>query len=629
MKTLICDIGIDLGAVNTGVYSSSYIMHDKDFNITQLPKNGKTFKVDSKNITFTQTTRRVKRHQKRNIDRRQFAKRLFYLLLEEIGIEKNELILELVARLLNRRGYTYSNSEIDFSDFEGQEIWLEFCSQYLNSYFMNELTAPMQKDLENIKYSIDLTLFYLFNYEKENEGSKFKFKNFINKLPPVQPKSKDNENKLLKLINEWSSNKLKEEKEGHYYRTEYFKNIKELLENSSEFTALRDKINTSKINLNQFLNLLCHISNLQDRQLRRYFNYVDNKNKHTGQTSQNEKFNDERLYKTFKYLYDNSHAKLKSEIENKKLLKEFLDKYSSDNKFYQYLANFDLVNATIPPYDDQNNRNPQKCYSLKLNPLALSNFIETDQIKGKINIEELKENLNVISKELTDHIAYLQLTKDEKLDDLFVCSNIIQRFFDLTNKQHKKLFDTHIRKSKTSEDSTSMIRSFNERTNIFLNNLAKTYYDSYEQSKKGISLVVESQKILLKNLKNNNINNNKELTVPLFYACGYNCPHKNNELIVAHHLARLLMLDLHSNKTKIDDFIKSYNEMKFKNSINREVKLSNFSANLESLRKKYKNSFATILQLVETQVDTYKIKNKKLIDWHQQIGTLFLRLPLK
>ncbi|MBL0378113.1 MAG: hypothetical protein JKP90_00345 [Desulfofustis sp. PB-SRB1] len=80
-ETYISPIAIDLGAAHTGVYSLIYKAGSTLADVEE--KSGVVYELDPQNNTLLMVSRRQKRHQRRNLDRRQMAKRLFRLIWEK------------------------------------------------------------------------------------------------------------------------------------------------------------------------------------------------------------------------------------------------------------------------------------------------------------------------------------------------------------------------------------------------------------------------------------------------------------------------------------------------------------------------------------------------------------------
>ena len=111
-------IAIDLGAKHTGVYFAHFPTGSTLDQVGQSA-SGKVYSLpeDSK-FTYLMANRTAKRHQKRSLDRRQMAKRLFRLVWEKhLKLLWDDDVQEAISFLLNRRGFTrpdetYSRDEL-------------------------------------------------------------------------------------------------------------------------------------------------------------------------------------------------------------------------------------------------------------------------------------------------------------------------------------------------------------------------------------------------------------------------------------------------------------------------------------------------------------------------------------
>ena len=106
MSEKVLAIAIDLGAKNTGVYSSFYNKGDLLENLEH--KQGKVYELSKDSYTLLMNDRTAKRHQRRGIDRKQLVKRLFKLIwINQLKLEWSDSIQQSISFLLNRRGFSF------------------------------------------------------------------------------------------------------------------------------------------------------------------------------------------------------------------------------------------------------------------------------------------------------------------------------------------------------------------------------------------------------------------------------------------------------------------------------------------------------------------------------------------
>ena len=292
MKKL--SIAIDMGAKNTGVFVA------KSENEKIVEKKAFTIILDKNSITFSKVSRRNNRHRVRNQKRRKLAKRLLWEILNKTSFNNNQI--ELIQGLLNRRGYTFLSSDLEF---EIDDKLLEFFES--------------DEELQSFKSKDDL----LEYFSELEDKAVLKIDEFIEKIPP----------KKFKPFKDFLISIKREIQTGSKPRKNYLKDIKAEI---MEFNFIEEK--------EKFYNLIGNISNLQLRVLRKYFNQKFD-----------DKFDDKKLYKKLNDYFKRFHDK---DFENN-LLPVF-EKFISSKEFLEN-CNPEL---TIPPYEDMNNRNTYKCNSM-------------------------------------------------------------------------------------------------------------------------------------------------------------------------------------------------------------------------------------------------------------------------
>ncbi len=514
-KDYIC---IDLGAKYTGVF----LAHTENSNL--ISSEGFTIINDPNNITWSQEARRTTRHRVRALKRRKLAKRLFWEIAQTIKINFTKDEINFLNGLFNRRGYTYKNiDEVSIEEnpvFDNREFInslnifenISFENESLLDFFekianeskddKNKLQTLLKniEDLDNFKliplhqeeYNEIKSLFEQEKIQFKNNGiilnedirynTIFKNKNIIinadvkNKFKKIQKAIEEKQikkfenveeinfkdySKVLSEFKEFVSNLIKEIEEGHKHRKVYLKNIEKDINNSNINFGMERK---------QIFNLIGNISNFQLRLLRKYFNdKFDNK------------FDDKKL----KYYFINwvKSWRTTGNEEAKNNQKEILK--NIDNIVVDFLIKLDPF-KTIPPFEDQDNRHPQKDATLFINEQFLDNnfsfwrqllkcFIEKD--------ENLLENLDEIINKSNFNRKYL-LDKDGViLQRLFDRNTILDKFKfrTLVNLySNNKLMDSEeflLLKNKISASDDFLIK---------LIEIGKKYYNEVEMAKQGL-----------------------------------------------------------------------------------------------------------------------------------------------
>lgn len=552
MNKILSPIGIDLGSKYTGVYSVNIINNKwKDAKRT-------TIEIDKNNFTLSQPIRRTTRHALRNRKRKDLAKRLTDIICDDIfGSDTyivNGKLWILVHRLLNNRGYNYVSV-----DGEAEESWCEYLDELV------EYELDKHDDIKNL--SFDERLSYL--YENYNEDV---YQKLINEVKSNEDKDKE-KRLVFKYIIEWNNNRIKELDEGHFHRKIYFKNILDDLINHQDYVYLRHKLDEINMKYVEFINILGHINNLQLKQLRRYFNQPIQKIDTATY--------DNKLFKEiFKYFVDNIHPKTVEDREQLKELHALINNYNDNQgvKFYCHLSKIN-PESSIPPYEDQNNRDIPVCQTLKLNPFYLDkNYVNwVDWVE---RLKKIDSSLIFGSQEAEDIFwDVLDFNNSKVVWKSIYAATVLQRFLDkaiyvdefnirkLVNKQLDEI--SHI-------EAIGNINTKLGETNKLLD-LAKMYYQQRIDVTTGAANSIDGYKKVLNNQDDSS----------LLYVCLHHNKHKNNQQGI--NLSRILMLDYTQYRLRIEEFIKLWEEKKLEKVKNSHI--SNFCVELEKIRKKHGNAF--------------------------------------
>ncbi|KAF3980956.1 MAG: hypothetical protein HFP78_08930, partial [Methylococcales symbiont of Hymedesmia sp. n. MRB-2018] len=106
MSKIISPIAIDMGAKNTGVY---YAKYEQNATFEQIDKHGQVLVYG--NYTPLLTGRTTNRHTRRGYTRKELAKRLLKVILNEHFNFPSEQHTQAIGFLMNRRGFSFLEEE--------------------------------------------------------------------------------------------------------------------------------------------------------------------------------------------------------------------------------------------------------------------------------------------------------------------------------------------------------------------------------------------------------------------------------------------------------------------------------------------------------------------------------------
>lgn len=552
--TVISPICIDLGAKNTGLYLSHYSEGEDPTN-DQIDKDGKVIVIDGDKVTWSQQNRTSKRHQVRGSKRRKLAKRLLKVILNyEYGIDVSTLekpLYEFIQGLLNNRGFTYLVEGLDEEKIKHPAVISYFTCNHPDFF-----SAPDHffTDFINLTNEIDKSE-SLF---KKLTLSKAELKKKLEEDKDAVADGYDN----IKIT---LATQLKAEKEGHKHRSRYLKDIEKDIIASTLMAPLLEK---AELTAKQFSNLIGHISNLQLRVLRKYFNSV--------KMDSGDQWDDKRLHLYFKNWILSWHCKQDDERARKKVLLSAL----AESSVLEVLTS-QPADLSIPPYEDQNNRRPSKDMTLRLNPATLDLFLPewekiTENLIANYQLpEELSPSDGVIKVNITESIVASTYTKHKADFEKQKLANIFQRILDRTSllDPYKLRLLVLILKqqgdlSGISDHADSALTLLNKHTGneaLAIITLANRYYSEVGIAKQGLW---------------------QDISESLFYRSNTNPPHKNKILprLCGHVLGEPL------DQRELNNFISDCWKLK---KIGRST-IGGLAKKAEELRKKHGNGFKHI-----------------------------------
>ncbi len=203
---------------------------------------------------------------------------------------------------------------------------------------------------------------------------------------------------------------LNELQSGGRHRSKYFKEIGDVLNNESHTHGylkrfckrLNNGGDYQPLNVEKLCNLIGHLSNLELKPLRKYFNDRRHKNgDHWDENKLTEKFAN-WILREWRVNPQKDKLKAKGEqYDYNKLKNKWQNK---SGKVVDFWLDTD-PNLTIPPYQDNNNRRPPKCQSLILNVGYLDAKYPaweswTQQLKDKEEAQDHLEDYEDTLKEL-------------------------------------------------------------------------------------------------------------------------------------------------------------------------------------------------------------------------------------
>jgi 5-methylcytosine-specific restriction endonuclease McrA len=406
--SLISPIGIDLGSKYTGVYFNQYLQGEI---LTEGDHRGFVV-VDNGKKVWMQSERTQRRHSRRSIKRRKLAKRFFMMLNEFVlhldlsfKVSTGQSLEEFLMGLFNRRGFTRLEEEFDI-DFleENRERVLELL----------DINVEKQKSIGSI---------FLEIAQKQELLERCHLK--------LDESTDKNEKPLKKQIREGLDKTRTSIIEGHKHRKEYLDNI---------LADMKKVLNANMLNgysVEQLHSLIGNISNFQLRFLRKYFNDIDMTTKDLWKE---QKFND--LLND--YL---SSWHVKTELE-KKNLKQLRFNFSI-NQGFNFLISSDPV-LSIPPYEDQNNRDPQICYSLILTAEKLDQHLEGWERYTRFNEKKTygmaeKYHRNEIARNIQLYLDSFKESSIKKKVDIIlqsVSTHDDERLKEFLNKYYKEIYQS-------------------------------------------------------------------------------------------------------------------------------------------------------------------------------------------
>jgi len=390
---LISPISLDLGASKTGVFSALY---PSGISLADISEKGyrTAFVADvpEKGYTLLQTGRTANRHSKRGRTRNIQAKKLLNLVLQHVYLFPAKKYQEGISHLMNRRGFSYVESQIDVSKLND----ISDARQAELVQLLEENGQSTVADLIEQNELGDALNEMVYHHTAELELTK---RNVADWCGSDKKLAKD-----LKPLSDALDFYIKDLTAGAKYRAKYFTAIKKDISLMRRhpvkacrklFFALQDHSKRQKIDMvNAFYQLLCHINNFDLKLLNRIHNAIDEYANDTSIESTISSAFGKWVCKQWALSKSNGEARLTEIRDLQRRWKAF--EQNNSGKVFDFLLSTD-PKETIPPYESHTNRHPPRCQTLVLNPEELtSSYPEWTNW-----LQSLKTNENVVN-QLTD-----------------------------------------------------------------------------------------------------------------------------------------------------------------------------------------------------------------------------------
>ena len=222
---------------------------------------------------------------------------------------------------------------------------------------------------------------------------------------------------------------LDELESGGRHRSKYFNEVEKVLDNENHtYSYLKNfcrKLQSGGyqgLDKEKLARLIGHLSNLELKPLRKYFNDKEHQRTDYWDEARLSKIFDRWILREWRVGEKDKNKKTENHAENYKKLKVCWKKFVDDDKHHTLTENKKIPIAvikfwldknpesTIPPYQDNNNRRPPKCQSLILNPKFLDKkYPEWQHWLGKLRKLETVEKYLI---DFEDQLKSLESGKD-------------------------------------------------------------------------------------------------------------------------------------------------------------------------------------------------------------------------
>ena len=643
MKNIV--LSLDLGAVNTGYYLCSYD-NNADFIDTSLTDAG-TVVVNPDKIKFSQEERRIVRHRIRGFKRFKFARALLDQIVTKLlsnsaeSLDSKELMdLKIcLSGLLKRRGYTRFEQDIDETDISNffiEDYYKLIIEPLLNcngglcipndlAWASDATIIDLIQSLLEVSYDnysfINSQLVRLINVldslnkpqdilDEFGDSVDSSIIGIIQSFDGTERKSlKRSMQEILKFVENWNN----ENQLGNKHRKKYFEDINLEIERDSRLSRF---LKITGLNERQLANLIGNISNLQLRGLRRYFS---SENKQPVTVFDPEKLKNAFIYNLNYNHKDNNNRDHWNEIQKAKQL-------FKTNSVIEVLKELDPC-ATIPCYEDMNNRNPPKDQTLLLNPDVLNK----EYLNWKVWVDRIVDDYKCNEQFQIDyHIEHIYKLTDRKSripvqvggvyvkkdDENYKYSYLLQRIMDRTISADPYRIKSLCKNSRSQiaiQNAESKERCDNGRLRRLLGEnefaqfmiFADKYYKEVDSARAGCWLLTDSSLFELSNINPPKKNSIKHILIENIFGQHVSDGEFKFENFKELWTEKDGRSSLRSLCSKIEEIRKKYGN--YYNDVYHEVSKKRLVAN-----SKFKDEFADVNKSIEYTEQAVKILEKNI-----------------
>lgn len=369
---LIFPISLDLGAKTTGVYATCY---PASSHIDPLSECGhfkigfvaNTPDIKEKGYKILQTSRTTNRHARRCRTRNTQAKKLLLLILETVYQFPATKHREAISHFMNRRGFTYLESQINSDELDAIESeCIAELTYMFNEAGLDEISAlfseqPLSDALNAVIYHHSEQLPRMLDLVNEQQAN--------SKLAKKQ----------LKPLAQALALYHKDLTSGAKHRRKYFNRIKNDVYLLAQHPVkgcrkllykLQDHGKRQKKDMvAHFYQLVCHINNFDLKLLNRILRDIDNKTTNADIEKIISRHFGRWVLKQWAMSPANGQVRLQEIRELQRTWRKH-EQNGTETVFDFFLTT--PPEQTIPPYESHTNRRPPRCQTLILNPQELN-----------------------------------------------------------------------------------------------------------------------------------------------------------------------------------------------------------------------------------------------------------------
>lgn len=361
---LISPISLDLGAAKTGVFHAIYPSGISLADLSELgSRSAYVADIPERGYTLLQTGRTANRHARRGHTRNRQAKKLLLQVLQHVYQFPANKYHEGISHLMNRRGFTYVESQVDLDKLDSIP---DECQAELIALLEEKGQTAVAALFEQSELS-DALNEMAYHHTSDLELTKLNVAEWC-----AADKKRGKDLKPLMVALDFY---IKELTAGSKYRAKYFSAIKKDINLMRRhpvkacrklFFALQDHSKRRNQDMvHQFYQLLCHINNFDRKLLNAIHRKIDGQTDATLIEATVSGLFGKWICKQWAMSKANGAARLTEIRALQQNWKQFAQQ-SPDKVFDFFIATEPRL--TIPPYESHTNRHPPRCQTLTLNP---------------------------------------------------------------------------------------------------------------------------------------------------------------------------------------------------------------------------------------------------------------------